>query len=155
MAKIKYASFVAGLSGKSGSTVFFRSNNTGFGYMRSYKYPTITLENNKRGEEFKNLTEQLKDVSADGIEDLKAYAAKYRNLPQVGDDELSTRANNHVAIWIKAVWNLAKANPANVETGTVTLSDLTSLYDFTSVKKVVANGYLPAVPGWEDFTNSF
>ena len=155
MAKIKYASFVAGLSGKSGSTVFFRSNNAGFGYMRTYTYPTITEENNLRGQEFKNLTKQLKEVSTSGIEDLKAYAAKYRNLPQVGEGDLSARANNHVAIWIMAVHNVARGNPANVDVSTITYSDLTSLYDFTDVASLVENGWLPAVPGWEELSNQF
>ena len=155
MAKIKYASFVAGLSGKSGSSVFFRSPNTGFGYLRAFTYPKITDNNNLRGAEFKNITEQLKNVSAAGIADLKAYTAKYRKLPQVGEGDFSARANNHVAVWIMAVHNCAKANSASIDAGTVTLNDLKSLFVFTKVAKVVEQGWLPAVPGWEELDAEF
>ena len=155
MAKIKYASFVAGLSGKSGSSVFFRSSNTGFGYLRAFTYPKITANNNLRGAEFKNLTEQLKAVSAAGIADLKAYTAKYCKLPMVGEGDFSVRANNHVAIWIMAVHNCAKANSASMTADTVTLSDLKSLFVFTDVAALVDQGLLPAVPGWEQLTAKF
>lgn len=155
MAKIKYASFVAGLSGKSGASVFFRSSSTGFGYMRSFTYPKLTTVNALRGAEFKNLTEQLKFVSTEGIADLKAYAAKYRNLPQVGEGDLSARANNHVAIWIMAIHNCHKDNSASLDVGTVTLSDLRTLFDFGDVNALVSHGWLPAVPGWESLDNAF
>lgn len=155
MAKIKYASFVAGLSGKSGSSVFFRSSSAGFGYLRTYTYPKITTENNLRGAEFKNLTEQLKFVSDLGLADLKAYAAKYKNLPQVGEGELSARANNHVAIWIMAIHNCAKDNSESLDIGTVTLSDLRTLFDFSDVQNLITHGWLPAVPGWESLDNAF
>ena len=152
MAKIKYASFVAGLSGKSGSSVFYRSASAGFGYLRTFTYPKLTTVNALRGAEFKNLTEQLKFVSAAGLADLKAYAAKYRNLPQVGEGELSTRANNHVAIWIMAVHNCAKDNPDSMTVDTVTISDLRSLFSFADVATLVQEGWLPAVPGYENLT---
>ena len=155
MAKVKYASFVAGLSGKSGSSVFFRSSSAGFGYLRTYTYPKITQENILRGAEFKNLAQQLKFVSDDGLADLKAYAAKYRKLPMVGEGDLSARANNHVAIWIMAIHNCAKANSASMTVNTVTLSDLTSLFVVDSVSSLVEQGYLPAVPGWEELNHEF
>lgn len=155
MAKIKYASFVAGLSGKSGSSVFFRSPDTGFGYLREFKYPKLTQNNELRGAEFKNVCLQLKFVTPAGIADLKAYAAKYRNLPLIGEGGLSARANNHVAIWIMAIHNLAKENPASITVDTVTLSDLKSLFVFTDVAALIDQGLLPAVPGWEELTAEF
>lgn len=155
MAKIKYASFIAGLSGKSGASVFFRSSSTGFGYLRSFTYPKLTTVNELRGAEFKNLTEQLKFITALGLQDLKAYAAKYRNLPQVGEGDLSARANNHVAIWIMAIHNCHKDNALSLDVRTVTLSDLKTLFDFTDVASVINHGWLPAVPGWEDLNEAF
>ena len=152
MAKIKYASFVAGLSGKSGSSVFFRSPNTGFGYLRAFTYPKITNNNHLRGTEFKNLTQQLKFVSAAGIADLKAYAAKYCKLPQVGEGDFSARANNYVAVWIMAVHNCAKEFADSITADTVTISDLRSLFSFADVATLVVEGWLPAVPGYEELT---
>lgn len=155
MAKIKYASFVAGLSGKSGSSVFFRSDSTGFGYLRSFTYPKLTTVNALRGSEFKNLCEQLKFVDPNAINELKEYAAKYRNLPQVGEGDLSARANNHVAIWIMAVHNCAKDNALSLDVATVTLTDLKTLFAFTDIAELVTKGWLPAVPGWEEMTAEF
>ena len=152
MAKIKYASFVAGLSGKSGSSVFFRSSNTGFGYLRAFTYPKITEVNNLRGAEFKNLTEQVKFVAPAGIADLKAYTAKYRKLPMVGEGDLSARANNYVAVWIMAVHNCAKEYPESMTADTVTIGDLRSLFSFADVATLVNEGWLPAVPGYENLT---
>ena len=155
MAKIKYASFVAGLSGKSGSSVFFRSSGPGFGYLRTFTYPKLTTVNALRGAEFKNLTEQLKFVTSAGIADLKAYAAKYRNLPQVGEGDLSARANNHVAIWIMAIHNCHKDNALTLDVSTVTLSDLRTLFEFADVNSLVSHGWLPAVHGWESLDSGF
>ena len=155
MAKIKYASFVAGLSGKSGSSVFYRSSSPGFGYLRTFTYPKLTTVNELRGAEFKNLTEQLKFVASSALTELQEYASKYKNLPQVGEGELSTRANNYVAIWIMAIYNCAKDNSASLDVGTVTLSDLKTLFDFTSVESVVSHGWLPAVPGWGSLQADF
>lgn len=155
MAKIKYASFVAGLSGKSGASVFFRSSSTGFGYLRAFTYPKLTTVNALRGAEFKNLTEQLKFVQPEAIDQLKEYAAKYARLPQVGAGELSVRANNHVAIWIMAVHNCAKDNALSLDVSTVTLSDLETLFAFTSVAGCIIKGWLPAVPEWEGLDADF
>lgn len=155
MAKIKYASFVAGLSGKSGSSVFFRSSNTGFGYLRAFTYPKLTTNNELRGAEFKNLLGVLKNVSVIAMADLREYAAKYRKLPLVGEGDLSARANNHVAIWIMAIHNCAKDNVASLDLTTVTLNDLMSLFDFTDVASLVTSGWLPAVPGWEVLDTPF
>lgn len=155
MAKISYASFVTGLSGKSGNSVFFRSPSQAFGYLRSYAYPSLTPQNELRGKEFKNLCYQLAQVSPLAIADLKAYAAKFAKLPPVGGGSLAARANNHVAVWILAVWNIAKAEPDSIDVGTVTLNDLTSLFGFVSVAEVVRLGYLPAVDGYEDYSKPF
>lgn len=155
MAKIKYASFIAGLSGKSGASIFFRSSSTGFGYLRSFTYPKLTTVNALRGAEFKNLTEQLKLVAPEAIDQLKEYAAKYRNLPQVGAGDLSARANNHVAIWIMAIHNCHKDNALSLDVSTVTLTDLKTLFEFTSVANLIIHGWLPAVPGWEGLDADF
>ena len=89
------------------------------------------------------------------IENLKAYAAKFAKLPPVGGGALATRANNHVAVWILAVWNIAKDDPDSIDCSTVTLNDLTSLFGFTDVAAVVHLGYLPAVDGYEDYSKPF
>lgn len=155
MAKIKYASFITGLSGKSGSSVFFRSPSTSFGYLRDYKYPTITAVNNQRGLEFKNMTDQLKKIDELAIEDFKIYANKFSKLPSVGKGDLATRANNYVAVWILALWNLKRNIGETIGLSSITLDDLTTLHSWTSVKGIVLEGYLPVVEGYEDLDNPF
>ena len=153
MAKVKYASFVTGISGKSGNTVFFRSPSTAYGYLRNYVYPTLTETNTTRGKEFANVCTVLKNVSTAGLADLKAYTKKFAKLPTVGGDGMKARANNHVAVWILALWNMQKAIGAGVDLTSITLNDLVTLFDFTSVASIVTGGYLPAVDGWEDLNS--
>ena len=97
----------------------------------------------------------LKDVDPAGIADLKAYAKKYAKLPTVGGDGLKARANNHVAVWILALWNLAKETGSGLDLTSVTLNDLVTLFNFTSVADIVTAGYLPAVDGWETLDSPF
>jgi len=151
MAKIKYASFVTGLSGRTASSVFMRSSSPTFGYLREYVYPTLTDQNAQRGKEFQNLTLQYKSIDAAAITQLKAYAAKYANLPQTGKGDISVRANNSVAVWILAMWNLYKEQ-SSYDPESITLEDLVTLTGINSVADFVTSGYLPAVEGWEDMT---
>lgn len=151
MAKVSYATFVTGISGKSGNSVFFRSPSTAYGYLRNYVYPTLTETNTARGKEFANLTLQLKSFSSAALDDLKAYAKKFSKLPTVGGSGLKARANNHVAVWILAVWNLKKEIGAGVELDTITVGDLSTLFGFTDLKAIITLGYLPTVDGWEEY----
>lgn len=151
MAKVSYATFVTGISGRSGNSVFFRSPSTAYGYMRNYVYPTLTETNTERGKEFANLTQQLRSISSAALDDFKAYAKKFAKLPTVGGDGLKARANNHVAVWILAVWNLKKETGEGLQLNTVTLNDLFSLFGFTKLKDIIDGGYLPAVEGYVSY----
>lgn len=151
MAKVSYATFVTGISGRSGNSVFFRSPSTAYGYLRNYVYPTLTENNTDRGKEFANLTLQLRSMSSAALADFKAYAKKFAKLPPVGSGGITARANNHVAVWILAVWNLKKETGAGLELNSLTLNDLYSLFGFTKLKDIIDGGYLPAVEGYESY----
>lgn len=151
MAKISYATFVTGISGKSGNSVFFRSPSTAYGYLRNYVYPTLTATNTARGKEFANLTLQLKTMNPAAVADFKDYAKKFAKLPPVGSGGITARANNHVAVWILAVWNLKKATGAGVELDTITVADIYTLFEWFSLAAIITQGYLPAVEGWEEY----
>ncbi|MFA6692114.1 MAG: hypothetical protein WCR98_09080 [Saccharofermentanales bacterium] len=153
MAKVMYASYVTGLSGRTANSVFFRSPSSSYGYMRNYVYPEITENNTNRGKEFQNMTKVLKEVDPAAIADLKAYAKKYAKLPTVGGDGLKARANNHVAVWILALWNLRKTEGPTIELSSISLGDLVTLFNFTSVADIVDTGFLPAVDGWQDLVS--
>lgn len=155
VAKVSYATFVTGISGRSGNSVFFRSPSTSYGYLRNYVYPTLTENNADRGKEFANMALVLKNVSTAGLADLKAYAKKFAKLPTSGGDGLKARANNHVAVWILALWNLAKETGSGLDLTSITLNDLTTLFNFTSVAQIVTGGYLPAVDGYTEYDSAF
>lgn len=153
MAKIKYASFVAGLSGKSGSSVFFRSASQGFGYMRALVQPTYTTTNEDRGEEMKNIAIQYHAMLAPAKANFVTYASKYKNLPPEGGD-LSARANNAMACFVLMLWNIKKSYPANVELKSITIQDVEQLFA-SNIAAAVEAGYLPSVPGYADLNSPF
>lgn len=155
MAKVSYATFVTGISGRSGNSVFFRSPSTAYGYLRNYVYPTLTETNTTRGKEFQNIATVLKDISTGGIADLKAYAKKFAKLPTVGGSGLKARANNHVAVFVLALWNLQKQTGSGLDLSSVTLNDLTTLFNFTDVASIINDGLLPAVDGYTEYDSTF
>ena len=155
MAKIKYASFVTGLSGKSGTTVFYRSTSPAFGYMRNHVTPTYTDTNEQRGKEFANLGVEFRKLSAAAKTDFQDYARKYRLLPASGSGEIAVRANNGMACFIKMMWNIRKVNGESVVLSSIVLSDITTVFLTDSVKAAIDNGYLPAVDGYEQFDADF
>ena len=155
MAKVSYATFVTGISGRSGNTVFFRSPSTAFGYLRNYVYPTLTATNTTRGKEFQNMAVVLKSVSTAGIADLKAYAKKFAKLPTVGGSGLKARANNHVAVFILALWNLQKETGSGLDLSSVTLNDLITLFNFINLATIIKDGYLPVVDGYSEYNSAF
>lgn len=153
MAKIKYASFVAGLAGKSGSSVFFRSPSSGFGYMRALVQPAYTTTNQDRGKEMNNIAAQYHAMLAPAKANFITYASKYKNLPPDGGD-LSARANNAMACFVLMLWNIKKSNPTSVDLKTLTIGDVTGLFA-PSIAVAVVDGYLPSVPGYADLDSHF
>lgn len=153
MAKIKYASFVAGLAGKSGSSVFFRSPSSGFGYMRTLVQPAYTTTNKDRGEEMNNIAVQYHAMLAPAKANFVSYASKYKNLPPEGGD-LSARANNAMACFVLMMWNIKKSAPASVDLKTLTIGDVEGLFAH-NIAAAVEAGYLPSVPGYADLNSPF
>lgn len=153
MAKIKYASFVAGLSGKSGSSVFFRSPSSGFGYMRALVQPAYTTTNQDRGEEMNNIAVQYHAMLAPAKANFVTYASKYKNLPPEGGD-LSARANNAMACFVLMMWNIKKSEPISVDLKSLTIADVTGLF-VNNIAEAVEAGYLPSVPGYADLNSNF
>lgn len=153
MAKIKYASFVAGLAGKSGSSVFFRSPSSGFGYMRTLVQPAYTSTNKDRGEEMNNIAIQYHAMLAPAKANFVTYASKYKNLPPEGGD-LSARANNAMACFVLMLWNIKKSSPTSVDLKTLTIRDVNDLFAVHIAESVEA-GYLPSVPGYAGLSSPF
>ena len=154
MAKIKYASFVAGLAGKSGSSVFFRSSSPAFGYLREFVHPEATTNTALRGSEFKNLSALYRELSPDNKTEFATYAREYRNLPQIGKGDISVRANNGMACMVLMFWNITRQE-TGFEPATVTWGDITSLLNVTAISAAIALGFLPSVPGGSALSEEF
>ena len=95
----------------------------------------------------------LKSVTTAGLADLKAYAKKFAKLQPVGSGGITARANNHVAVWILALWNVRKENGAGVDLTSITVNDLVSLFGLTDIAAIIEAGYLPAVDGYEAYNH--
>ena len=154
MAKVIYPATVAGIVGRVTTGVYYRSASQKFGYLRSWTMPTITDNMTLHGSYMTNLRNiYMKDLDGAFVEDLKIYAAKYKDLPTYGE-AYKVRASGAFAIWYKAVyvWSLAEGPTVNLDT--VTIEDFGTFGTFgTSVAAIVANGWLPAVDGYELLTN--
>jgi len=155
LAKIKYASFVTGLSGKSGSSVFYRSTSPTFGYLRNHVTPTYTETNKDRGDEFKNLGVQYRSLSEAAKIDFSDYARKYRLLPASGSGEIAVRANNGMAVFVKMMWNMSKEHGEPFQLRSITISDIVTLFMITNLQDAIDAGYLPAVDSSTNFDADF
>jgi len=156
MAKIKYASFITGLSGKSGSNVFYRSSSSAFGYMRNHVTPIYTDTNEQRGKEFQNLGVQYRTIPEPAREEFRDYARKYSKLPASGSGEMAVRANNGMAVFIAMCWKIKKtSDPGAVELNSLTLSDLVTVYSIENLSDAINEGFLPSVDGAENYNESW
>lgn len=152
MAKIHFPATVAGMSGTIGNGVYYRSQSNKFGYLRNWVMPTMTPNNSLHGAIMKNMADIWQDCSELYKADAKAYAAKARLLPIYGDDT-RVRANNGFAYFVSCIQKWYDTNPAGIDLKTVTLEDILSLpAPLTSIAQAVNSGFLPAVPGYEAYT---
>jgi hypothetical protein len=123
--------------------------------MRNHVTPIYTDTNEQRGKEFQNLGVQYRALEEEAKDDFRNYARKYSNLPAHSGD-ISVRANNGMAVFIAMCWKIKKTStPEAVQLNSLTLSDIMTLYEIDSVAAAVDAGYLPAVPGYEDYTEVF
>lgn len=150
MAKIYYPPTVGGIIGTVNGGVYYRSNNTKFGYLRSWKYPKLTANNTEKGLWMKNARGFWQNAAAGYKTDFTAYGQLYQNLPYSGEPYRSRTASGF-AIFFKALTAWAE------DLGTVDLASLTQ-EDFelagnkmSSVVTCVQNGYIPVVEGYEEF----
>lgn len=154
MAKIYYPPTVGGIIGTVNSGVYYRSNNTKFGYLRSWKYPRLTDNNTEKGLWMKSARGIWQNASAGYRTDFKDYGQLYQNLPYSGEPYRSRTASGF-AIFFKALTAWAEA------VGTVDLALLTQEdFDLAGVQMdtladCVINGFLPVVDGYEAFDTAY
>lgn len=153
MAKFKFAPTIAGIIGTLGTGVYYRTNSSKFGLLRTWVMPKPSASTVLRGSYISNLSKVWKETGTNqGKADLATYGQKYKLLPVYGEG-LSVRTASGFAIWYKALYAYSEAVP-QVDLSTLTAGDIALIgSDINTVAGLVANGYLPAVDGYELLTN--
>lgn len=155
MAKLIFAAFAAGLSGKSGANVFYSARSNRFGYLRGYVYPTLTPNNSLRGQDAKDIKALFVKIHEAGREQLNDYVALYKDLTPVGGG-FKKNANSPYMVFSKAMWAWKNTDPAHVTFDGLGFDDYASMTEEPmSIASLVRNNFLPAVEGWEALDKSF
>ena len=152
MAKFKFAPTIAGIIGTLGTGVYYRTNSSKFGLLRTWVMPKPSASTVLRGSYISNLSKVWKEAGTnEGKADLATYGQKYKLLPVYGEG-LSVRTASGFAIWYKALYAYSEAVP-QVDLSTLAAEDIALIGpDINTVANLVENGYLPAVDGYELLT---
>lgn len=152
MAKFKFAPTIAGIIGTLGTGVYYRTNSSKFGLLRTWVMPKPSASTVLRGSYISNLSKVWKEsATVAGKADLATYGQKYKLLPVYGEG-LSVRTASGFAIWYKALYAYSVAVPS-VDLSSLVAEDIALAGpDINTVAALVENGYLPAVDGYELLT---
>lgn len=152
MAKFKFAPTIAGIIGTLGTGVYYRTNSSKFGLLRTWVMPKPSASTVLRGSYISNLSKVWKEsATVAGKADLATYGQKYKLLPVYGEG-LSVRTASGFAIWYKALYAYSVAVPS-VDLSSLVAEDIALLAPgINTVAALVENGYLPAVDGYELLT---
>lgn len=152
MAKFKFAPTIAGIIGTLGTGVYYRTNSSKFGLLRTWVMPKPSASTVLRGSYISNLSKVWNETATvEGKADLATYGQKYKLLPVYGEG-LSVRTASGFAIWYKALYAYSVAVPS-VDLSTLTAGDIVLVgSNINTVAHLVVNGFLPAVDGYELLT---
>ena len=155
MAKLIFAAFAAGLSGKSGANVFYSARSNRFGYLRGYVYPTLTPNNSLRGQDAKDIKSLFVQIHPNARLQLDEYVAGYKDLTPVGGG-FKKNANSPYMVFSKALWAWKNSDPTHVVFAELRFADYEGMIEEPmSVASLVRNNFLPAVEGWEIMDKGF
>ena len=155
MAKFKFAPTISGIIGTLGTGVYYRTNSSKFGILRSWVMPKPSISTSTRGSWISNLSKIWKGEAVQaGKDDFTTYGQKYKDLPVYGED-MKVRTASSFAIWYKAIYNWS-VDLGTVDLSTITMDDFVLVADqIGTVKLCVENGYLPVVEGYEDLDHDW
>lgn len=152
MAKFKFAPTIAGIIGTLGTGVYYRTNSSKFGLLRTWVMPKPSASTALRGSYISNLSKVWNEsATVNGKADLATYGQKYKLLPVYGEG-LSVRTASGFAIWYKALYAWSVAVPSVDLSSLVTEDIALAGTEINTVANLVDNGYLPAVDGYELLT---
>lgn len=152
--KVIHSAITDGLSGTTGNSVLMRTRSPKFSYLRVWRQPARTEQNDYIGEVSKNLGSQVDIITPEGKEDLRLYAKKYKDIPYFGDKH-KVRAGNWFAVWTLLIWNVAKEAGEEDNINGIEIKTLFSSHSIANVKNACDQGLLPKVDGYEEMTNDF
>ena len=115
---------------------------------RKYVVPRLTDQNSLTGSKMKNLAVIYGNVSANYKIELKQYASLHSVLTPKGKLPATS-----YALWVKMMFQFAKADPEHIDLTSLTYTDLQTVGDsIISIASAVTNGFLAKVPGADTLT---
>ena len=152
--KVIHSAITDGLSGTTGNSVLMKTRSSKFSYLRVWRQPARTEQNDYIGGVSKNLGSQVDTITREGKEDLRLYAKKYKDIPYFGERH-KVRAGNWFAVWTLLIWNLAKKEGKEDQINETEIKSLFGSSGIANVKNACDEGLLPKVDGYEEMTNDF
>lgn len=152
--KVIHSAITDGLSGKTGNSVLMKTRSPKFSYLRVWNQPARTEQNDFIGEVSKKIGQNTDEIMPGGLEDLKKYAKKYKQIPYFGD-RYKVRAGNWFAVWTLLLWNTAKSENEIELLKEISPESLLTQNGITNIKTACDAGLLPRVEGYETMTNRF
>ena len=115
---------------------------------RKYVVPRLTDQNSLIGSKMKNLAVIYGNVSANYKIELKQYASLHSVLTPKGKLPATS-----YALWVKMMFQFAKADPEHIDLTSLTYTDLQTVGDdIISIAAAVTNGFMENGPGVETLT---
>ncbi|OQC35397.1 MAG: hypothetical protein BWX63_02391 [Bacteroidetes bacterium ADurb.Bin041] len=146
--KVTFKYGIGTFLGKIDNSVFWPQKSGLASVMRKFTYPTLTIQNERIGLISKNLALIWHQIRSGWRADIYTYALRY--YTQYGSEDMFDPARSPYAFYTKAMWNMYKDDPDNVDLSTITIEDIRANDDMQTVKKCIENGYLRSIDMYND-----
>ena len=147
--KLSYKYGIRTISGKLDDLVHMAFNKGRVAIGRIFIYPTLVEQHFLFRDIKQNLAAIWNELTNEFKEDLKLYAA--RRVPYYSAEQIPAYAN--YAHFIRAIYNFAKVEELDLtEVDKITLEAAGCP---ETVSDLIAGGFLPVVPDYEELTNNW
>ena len=146
--KVTFKYGIGTFLGKIDNSVFWPQKSGLASVMRKFTYPTLTIQNERIGLISKNLALIWHQIRSGWRADIYTYALRY--YTQYGSEDMFDPARSPYAFYTKAMWNIYKDDPDNIDLSTITIEDIRANDDMQTVKKCIENGYLRSIDMYND-----
>ena len=146
--KVTFKYGIGTFQGKIDNSVFWPQKSGLASVMRKFTYPTLTSQNETIGLIGKNLALIWSQILSGWKADISTYAQRY--YTQYGSEDMFDPARSPYAFYTKAMWNIYKDDPDNIDLSTITIEDIRARDDMQTVKTCIENGYLRSIDMYND-----